>query len=57
VELLVPIVVYGLAPRRAGALLDTARQWLEKNNRVITIFVFVVFGFLLLMRAITHLLG
>jgi hypothetical protein len=57
VELLVPVVVYALAPRRAGAFLGVARQWLEKNNRVITIFVFVVFGILLLVRGITYLLG
>lgn len=40
VELLVPVVVYALAPRRAGDLLGAARRWLEKNNRVITILVF-----------------
>jgi hypothetical protein len=57
VELLVPVVAYALAPRRAGVLLGAARQWLEKNNRVITIFVFVVFGILLLVRGITALVG
>jgi hypothetical protein len=57
VELLVPVVVYALAPRRADALLGAARRWLEKNNRVITIFVFVVFGILLLARGIADLLG
>jgi len=55
VELLVPIVVYALSPHRAGALLGAARQWLEKNNRVITIFVFVIFGILLLVRGISTL--
>ena len=57
VELLVPVVIYALAPRRAGALLGAARRWLEKNNRVITIFVFGVFGTLMLVRGFTALLG
>jgi threonine/homoserine/homoserine lactone efflux protein len=48
VELLVPIGVYGRSPRRGGELLDGARQWLEKYNRVITIWIFVFYGILLL---------
>ena len=48
VELLVPIVVYARSPRRGGELLDGARQWLEKYNRVITICIFVFYGILLL---------
>jgi threonine/homoserine/homoserine lactone efflux protein len=48
VELLVPTVVYARSPRRGGELLDGARQWLEKNNRLITICIFVFYGILLL---------
>jgi threonine/homoserine/homoserine lactone efflux protein len=48
VELLVPTVVYARSPRRGGELLDGARQWLEKYNRVITICIFVFYGILLL---------
>ena len=48
VELLVPTVVYSRSPRRGGELLDGARQWLEKYNRVITICIFVFYGILLL---------
>ena len=48
VELLLPIVVYARSPRRGGELLDGARQWLEKYNRVITICIFVFYGILLL---------
>jgi hypothetical protein len=55
VELLVPTVAYALAPRRAGAVLGATHQWLVKNNRVINIFVFVVFGGLLLVKGITGL--
>ena len=55
VELLVPIVGYALAPRRAGAALSATRQWLEKNNRVISIFIFVIFGVLLLVKGVMGL--
>ena len=48
VELLVPIVVYARSPGHGGELLDGARQWLEKYNRVITICIFVFYGILLL---------
>ena len=48
VELLVPIGVYARSPGRGGELLDGARQWLEKYNRVITICIFVFYGILLL---------
>ena len=48
VELLVPTVVYARSPRRGGELLDGARQWLGKNNRLITICIFVFYGILLL---------
>jgi threonine/homoserine/homoserine lactone efflux protein len=48
VELLVPTVVYARSPRRGGELLDGARQWLEKYNRVISICIFVFYGILLL---------
>jgi hypothetical protein len=53
VELLVPIVVYTRSPRRGGELLGVARQWLEKNNRLISIFIFVFYGILLLAKGTT----
>ena len=55
VELLVPIVAYALAPRRASATLSATREWLEKNNRVISIFIFVIFGVLLLVKGVMGL--
>jgi hypothetical protein len=53
VELLVPIVVYTRSPRRGGEFLSVARQWLEKNNRLISIFIFVFYGILLLAKGTT----
>ena len=43
---------YALAPRRAGVVLSTILRWIEKNNRLVSIFVFVVFGGLLLVKGI-----
>ena len=55
VELLVPILVYTRSPRRGGELLGAARQWLEKNNWLISIFMLVFYGILLLAKGITEL--
>ena len=55
VELLVPILVYTRSPRRGGELLSAARQWLEKNNWLISIFMLVFYGILLLAKGITEL--
>ena len=52
VALLVPIVSYALAPRRAGVVLSTVLRWIEKNNRTICILVFFVFGVFLLVKGI-----
>ena len=57
VGLLVPIASYALAPRRAGAVLDAALRWLEKNNRILSILLFAVFGAWLSIKGVTGLLG
>ena len=57
VGLLVPIVSYALAPRRAGVVLSTILRWIEKNNRLVSVFVFVVFGGLLLVKGIMGFWG
>jgi hypothetical protein len=57
VALLVPIVSYALAPRRAGVVLSAILRWIEKNNRLVSIFVFVVFGGLLLVKGIMGFWG
>jgi hypothetical protein len=55
--LLTPIVVYALAPARAGRLLDATQSWLERNNRVIMIVVSTVFGLWFLWQGISGLIG
>jgi hypothetical protein len=57
VALLVPIVSYALAPRRAGVVLSAILRWIKKNNRLVSIFVFVVFGGLLLVKGIAGFWG
>ena len=52
VALIVPIASYALAPRRAGVVLSTILRWIEKNSRLVSICVFVVFGGLLLVKGI-----
>lgn len=52
VALLAPIIYYALAPRRAGGVLGAVPRWIEKNNRIISLLVFVVFGVLLLAKGI-----
>lgn len=55
--LLIPISFYALAPQRAGAALGQARDWLERNNRPITVIVSLVFGVYFLYQGIAGLLG
>ena len=55
--LLVPITAYALSPQRAGAVLGSTLRWIEKNNRAISIFVFAVFGTLLLTRGVAGFWG
>jgi hypothetical protein len=55
--LIVPIASYALAPRRAGVVLSTILGWIVKNNRLVSIFVFVVFGGLLLVKGIAGFWG
>lgn len=57
VGLLVPIAAYALAPHRSSAVLSATLRWLEKNNRVISIFIFVIFGILLFAKGITGFWG
>ena len=47
---LVPIAVYTVSPARGGAMLGSARRWLERNTRLITVILFAVFGVLLLAK-------
>lgn len=57
VELLVPIAIYAVAPVHASSILSSAKRWLEKNNRVVTIILLVAYGIFLLAKSIPSLLG
>jgi hypothetical protein len=52
-----PILVAALAPAQAGRLLDGAQGWLERNSRVITIAVSLVFGIWFFWKGVTGLIG
>jgi hypothetical protein len=53
--LLTPIVSLAIAPQRASSILDGAGNWLDANNRAITIVVSAVFGAYFLMKGVTGL--
>ncbi len=58
-ELLVilPVVAYAVAPKQSASKLDAARQWMERNQRVIMIIVSLVFGAIFLWKGLSGLLG
>ena len=55
--LLLAVISYAVAPRRAGAALESARKWLERNNQPVTVGVSLVFGVFFIINGITGLLG
>lgn len=55
--MLIAIISYAIAPRRAGAALDAMRGWLDRNNRPITVGVSFIFGVLFMINGITGLMG
>ena len=54
---LAPVVVALVAPAQSARLLDTALAWLERNNRVITIAVSLIFGVWFVWKGVTGLTG
>jgi len=54
---LVPIVVYAVAPTQSAKTLDAAQGWLGRHNRVIVIAISLIFGLLFLWKGITGLTG
>jgi hypothetical protein len=54
---LVAVVVSAMAPIRFAAFLDAAQDWLERNNRAVTIVASATFGVVFLWQGITGLLG
>ena len=54
---LIPIVVYAIAPTQSAKTLDAARQWLERYNRTIVIAISLIFGIFFLWKGVTGLIG
>ena len=54
--LIIPVVAYAVMGDRADALLNSMREWLERNQRVITIGVLLVFGTVFLAKGLVGLL-
>ena len=54
---LIAVIAVAVAPRAAGAAVDQAREWLERNNRRILIAFSLIFGLFFLFKGITGLTG
>ena len=54
---LLPILVYAVAPQRSAKPLAAAQAWLERNNRPIVIGVSLVFGLWFLVKGVVGLIG
>ncbi len=57
VFVLLPLLVYAVAPQRADKPLRAAQGWLERYNRPILIGVSLVFGLWFLAKGVTGLMG
>jgi hypothetical protein len=55
--ILLPILVYAIAPARAARWLDTVQGWLARHNRIITIAVSLIFGVWFVWKGVTGLMG
>jgi putative Mn2+ efflux pump MntP len=54
---LLPILVYAVAPQRSARPLHAAQAWLERNNRPIVIAVSLIFGVWFFYKGVTGLIG
>lgn len=54
---LLPILIYAIAPQQSDKPLRAAQGWLERNNRPILIGVSLVFGLWFLAKGVTGLMG
>lgn len=54
---LLPILIYAIAPQQSDKPLRAAQGWLEHNNRPILIGVSLVFGLWFLAKGVTGLIG
>ncbi|WNZ22628.1 hypothetical protein HJG54_06990 [Leptolyngbya sp. NK1-12] len=54
--IILPLVLYAIAPRQSASLLQAASDWLTQYNRQITLTVSFIFGSLFLWKGISGLL-
>lgn len=54
--LILPLLIYAIAPRQSASLLGAATDWLERYNRPITIAVSLIFGTFFVWKGISGLL-
>ena len=54
--ILLPLLLYAIAPRQSATLLQSITRWLERYNRPITITVSLLFGSIFLWKGIAGLL-
>lgn len=54
---LIAVIGYALSPTRAGRAVIATRRWLERNNRLVMIAVYLIFGLYFLYKGITGLVG
>ena len=57
VVVLLPILVYAVAPQQSARPLRAAQGWLERNNRPIVIGVSLIFGVWFFYKGVTGLIG
>ena len=54
---LIAVIAYAVAPQPAGRTLAQARDWLDRNNRLIMVAFSLVFGLFFLFKGVTGLMN
>jgi hypothetical protein len=54
---LIPVIAYAVMPQRAGSVIASACEWLERNDRPIMIVASSIFGLFFLFKGIAGLTG
>lgn len=57
VLLILPLLLYAIAPRQSATMLNVASDWLMKYNKQITVVASLVFGILFLWKGLSGLLA
>jgi hypothetical protein len=53
--IVLPLVIYAIAPRNSATLLQSASDWLTKYSKPISLVVYIVFGFFFLQKGLSGL--